>query len=269
MINEEKTFEDFGYISKDLKLHSDKLIWVTCEICGNERIIRMSTNVKTSGRCQSCGCINVKKLKRGPFNIEYFQSIKYNIINTNINELKTFEDFKYYSIDLTYGSHKKIWIICEKCNFIFIVSMKSYNHNNNIKLCKRCRSNGKMNGMYGKHHSVKSRLKMSATGQRISYNEWKSYATNSKYCIKFNNDIRENIRNKYDRRCFICGKLESENITSTGKYKRLSVHHVNMNKNQGCDEHEWKLIPVCIHCHGKLHNSRMQSYVEYILENEE
>lgn len=41
-----------------------------------------------------------------------------------------------------------------------------------------------------------------------------------------------------------------------------------MNKQQGCNGHEWKLIPVCLKCHNKLHTKRIQSYIEYILECE-
>ena len=67
----------------------------------------------------------------------------------------------------------------------------------------------------------------------------------NKYCYKFDEDCREHNREKYERECFFCGKTEEENKT------KLCVHHVDYNKNQGCDETpDWKLIPLCSSCHG-------------------
>ena len=39
-----------------------------------------------------------------------------------------------------------------------------------------------------------------------------------------------------------------------------------MNKNQGCDDIEWKLVPVCIHCHNKLHSELWEYRILYILK---
>ena len=30
---------------------------------------------------------------------------------------------------------------------------------------------------------------------------------------------------------------------------RLSVHHLDNDKEQGCNGKKWKLVPLCIHCH--------------------
>ena len=78
---------------------------------------------------------------------------------------------------------------------------------------------------------------------------------------------RESNRKKYDRRCFLCGLSESENITSKGVLTKLAVHHVDMNKNQGCDNIRWKLIPVCLHHHGMIHTKTWESRIEYLLNN--
>ena len=83
-----------------------------------------------------------------------------------------------------------------------------------------------------------------------------------KYCDKFNNECREHNRNKYDRRCFICNMLEDVNA------KRLSVHHVDCNKNQGCDNTKWKLIPLCASCHGKVHTEPLMSRINYLVTHE-
>lgn len=75
--------------------------------------------------------------------------------------------------------------------------------------------------------------------------------SHTKYCDKFDNACRERIRNKYDRVCFYCGKDEYTNNA------KLSVHHLDMNKDQGCNGHEWRLVPLCRTCHGKAHTDTM------------
>ena len=81
------------------------------------------------------------------------------------------------------------------------------------------------------------------------------------YCKKFNNECREHNRDKYDRKCFLCGKDECYNR------RRLSVHHVDMNKTQGCDGVKWKLVPLCASCHFRSHTYVWQARIEYLLDN--
>lgn len=141
---------------------------------------------------------------------------------------------------------------------------------------------GEKNHFYGKTHSEETRKKiseaasnmseetrkkMSAAKQGISYDEWESFAKESPYCPKFNEACRESNREKYSRKCFICGKHESDNTTKTGKQKRLSVHHVDMDKMQGCNGRRWRLIPTCIEHHGKVHSDLWMCRIIYLLEN--
>ncbi len=83
---------------------------------------------------------------------------------------------------------------------------------------------------------------------------WQNGKSFEPYCPKFTKELKEEIRNKYDRKCCICGKNEKYNITKKGKMIKLCVHHVDMDKGQGCSGKRWKLIPLCINCHIKLHN---------------
>ena len=115
--------------------------------------------------------------------------------------------------------------------------------------------------------SEETRKKMSAAKQGIPYDEWESFAKESPYCPKFNEACRESNREKYSRKCFICGKHESDNTTKTGKQKRLSVHHVDMDKMQGCNGRRWRLIPTCIEHHGKVHSDLWMYRIIYLLEN--
>lgn len=212
-----------------------------------------------------------------------------------INETRTFDDFGYISDSLTRGSHKKVCVICEKCGSERVITY--YNYSKTQGRCHSCThsnpsnetrkkisiaQSGKNNSNYGNHTSPsnetrkkmslahsnpsdETRKKLSASGQGIEYDEWESYAKEKQYCPKFNESCRESNREKYNRECFICGKPEENNITKTGKPRKLSIHHVDMNKNQGCDGHEWKLIPVCMKCHGGSHNTKIESCIEYIL----
>lgn len=120
---------------------------------------------------------------------------------------------------------------------------------------------GENNGFYGKHHSKKTRRQISATKRCIAYDEWESFAKEYSYCPKFNEKCRESNREKYGRKCFLCGKNEEENGT------KLSVHHVDMNREQGCG-YEWKLVPLCASCHGKAHSKQWKSRIEYLLRND-
>lgn len=135
MINEERTFKDFGYVSEDLTKGSNKKIWITCIVCGEDRIVSKSAwsyyISKKKGTCKKCGFIN-----RGPFNIEYFSKVHNSIENYFVDELQTFREYGYYSIDLSRGSSKRIYALCETCRTIRNISYKNYCQYHNR--CEKC-----------------------------------------------------------------------------------------------------------------------------------
>ena len=106
-----------------------------------------------------------------------------------------------------------------------------------------------------------NRQMRSAIKQGISYDEWEGFANNSPYCPKFDDKCRASNREKYGNRCFLCDKMKDENGYN------LSVHHVDMNKNQGCDGHTWKLVPLCGSCHATAHSNTWKSRIEYLLRH--
>lgn len=112
-----------------------------------------------------------------------------------------------------------------------------------------------------------NREKASAKAQGIPYDEWEEFAQNSPYCPKFDEFCRESNREKYDRMCFLTGLPESENITSTGKQQHLSVHHVDMDKMQGCDGKRWKLVPLCLKWHKIAHTELWIARITWLLNN--
>lgn len=249
MINEERTFKEFGYYSKDLTRGSNKKVWRTCERCGKDRIVTFN---QCTNLCQSCtvkGRILSDESKRkmseskSGKNNPMFGKIHSKETKNKMSKSKSGENHPLFGKKHSKETKDKI----------------SKNHAD---------MSGKNSPNFGKYRTEEIKRKISATHQKILYDEWKIFAINRPYCPRFNELCKESNRMLYDRKCFVCELHENDNITSTGKQRKLSVHHVDMNKQQGCDGAKWKLIPVCIHCHSKLHNKRMQSYIEYILECE-
>lgn len=242
-INEFRTFKDFGYYSLDLSYGCDKKVWSVCKVCGEEKIKRFRLHNNHSGMCQKCSAINREKLKRGPFNIEYFYSVWNSIKNSNIDELKTFKDFGYYSLDLTCMSSLKIYNNCSICNYKRLLEYRIYSSYGGK--CINCR--------YKHTVSFQTRKKLSATRQGISINDWKEFTSARNYPIEFNNTLRIQVRKNANNQCEICNKKEIG--------RELSVHHIDRNKNNNKMEN---LIAVCMSCHGKIHNAITTSHLQYI-----
>lgn len=173
------------------------------------------------------------------------------------------------------GKTKKVCLVCgknfevypykkdtakfcsKKCNNIY--RSKNYIGTNNphwkekIKLiCKNCNKEFKV------YPSIKQRKFCSKKCKNIyfigenSFN-WQGGKSFEPYCEKFNEKKKEEVREQYGRKCYICGKDEKDNITKTGKIWKLSVHHIDEDKEQGCNGKQWKLVPLCL----KHHNSKI------------
>ena len=114
-------------------------------------------------------------------------------------------------------------------------------------------NSGKNNGMYGKQHTKETKEKI--TEKRLGKcssdknPNWKGGISFEPYCEKWTEKKREEVREQYGRKCYLCGKEERNNITKTGKIRKLSVHHVDEDKKQGCNGKPWKLVPLCMKCH--------------------
>lgn len=188
-----------------------------------------------------------------------------------INEEKTLEQFGYTSDSLSYGSRKRIVAICNGCGKERIVRNRSYRD-----LCISCCQIGKIHsGMLGKKISEETKQKMSKlhlnkkhseqTKKKISksisgknHPNWQGGISFKPYCVNFNNKIKELIRKEFNRKCFLCGVLEKEHN------KKLSIHHIDYDKNQGCNR-DWKLIPLCNSCHSKTSGKYMRDYYEVFI----
>jgi len=96
---------------------------------------------------------------------------------------------------------------------------------------------------------------------------WRGGISFLPYCHKFNKPLKEEIRELFGRKCYICKKTEKKNK------KRLDVHHCDFNKQQGCKGNlTWKLLPLCKSCHAWTTNNRHEAFtllVNYWAQNPE
>lgn len=129
------------------------------------------------------------------------------------------------------GSHKEIVKKCIVCNKSFTVTPS-----------KERRGVGK----------CCSKACMGVLFQSLKQGEgnpmWLGGKSFEPYCHKFNDELKEYVRDKFGRQCFICGSPENG--------RKLSVHHVDYNKLQGCKGKTWTLIPLCNSCHPKTNRNR-------------
>lgn len=91
---------------------------------------------------------------------------------------------------------------------------------------------------------------------------WKDGRSFAPYCLKFNIPRRRAVRNFFGRMCLACGKHESENVCGNKQFS-LSVHHIDHDKEQGCNGKPFNLIPLCHSCHTKEF-FREEDYKKYI-----
>ena len=272
MIDEYWTFRFFGYTSDSLSDGSHKKIIAVCEECGKYRVLKFQAYHDLCHKCAS----NTEK-RRGQCRESARNQVCSNETRRKMSKSRKGRRFSDEHKNRIKENH---------------VGFTGRRHSDETKkkigiksrLCKRTdewKSNLSKSGMGHKlsddtkrkisiaHNGMKvaeeTKRKISAKEQGITYDEWESYACEKKYCPKFNEACRESNREKYGRRCFICGVPESENIDKNGKPHKLSVHHVDMDKNQGCDGIRWKLVPVCLkhHTHSELWIAR----IAYLLKN--
>ena len=99
--------------------------------------------------------------------------------------------------------------------------------------------------------------------------QWRGGLSFEPYCYKFTDALKEGIRDKFGRTCFICEETEEaqmrEMIRERFKPRRLCVHHVDHNKQQGCNGVPWLLVPLCQVCSTKVNYNR-EYWQDFIIE---
>ncbi len=175
------------------------------------------------------------------------------------NEVKSTKCI-YCSAKCYHESCRKIInITCKVCEKEF-TSTPSHNRKYCSDECSRI-------AHIGRKHSkeVKERLRQVNIGKKLT-EEHKKKLSDAKlgdksrtwlggvsfipYCPKFNRRLKEEIRNKFNRRCYHCNKDEKNDTC------KLHIHHVDYNKNTLCNGKTWPLLPLCRKCHLKTNHNR-------------
>lgn len=200
-----------------------------CPVCGKE--FWVTPKNKKEGSDKHCSRACSAKAQENKV-IQYCLFCGKEIVTTPAR-IKENRD-KYCSKECYYNSMKKREIItCPTCKKEFEVKDCELNRGGGIYCSRECASKG---------------------NSGVNNYMWKNGASFNPYCEKFNNKRREIVREFYGRICFICGKTEEENG------RRLPVHHVDADKEQGCNGKSWELVPLCTSCHGKMHGKKNEEY---------
>lgn len=99
----------------------------------------------------------------------------------------------------------------------------------------------------GTKFSDEARRRMSETRKGPNNGNWRGGIASRPYCPKFNSELKESVRDSFDRTCYLCGEKENG--------RKLHIHHVDYNKGQGCGA-KWSLIPLCHRCHMRTNGPR-------------
>jgi hypothetical protein len=114
--------------------------------------------------------------------------------------------------------------------------------------------------MFGRNHSDESKIKISINRKGKCVGDtnirWLGGVSFIPYTIDFNNKIKEQIRERDNHKCQICGVLESECKS------KLCVHHIDYDK---FNTMEYNLISLCMMCH--LRTNLNREYWCILLDN--
>ena len=91
--------------------------------------------------------------------------------------------------------------------------------------------------------------------EKENHPNWKGGISFEPYCPKFNENFKEKCRRYWKRKCGICGLNEYENKMKWDQ--KLSIHHVNYNKDALCNNQSNLFIPLCKKCHAKTNGYRI------------
>lgn len=256
-IDDDITYDEKGYRSTDLKSGSSKHVWAVCQGENCERKGGRGRWVKFQDRRELChSCANKEKHISKEVNV----TEKLPWVDDDI----TYAEKGYRSTDLKPNSRNLVYAICAnpECEreggrgrWVTLRSCR--------ELCYSCAHKTeefrkkKSEENTGRVFSEETIMLMSKSAKKrleIPENNpnWKGGISFGEYCPKFNKQIKQDVRDKYNNCDYISGL--PDNICNS--CVKLDVHHVDYNKEQGCDEHEWRLIPLSKSNHTKTNFNR-------------
>lgn len=129
---------------------------------------------------------------------------------------------------------------------------KSQTEYQKLRMSERMR--GENNPRCGVVPSDETRRRISAAlvGKYTGANcaNWEGGISFTTYCKRFNKLFRNRVRAYYNEKCVICGSDGSE------YGQRVSVHHVNYDKELCCSKGTPLFVTLCKSCHAKTNRDR-------------
>jgi len=136
----------------------------------------------------------------------------------------------------------------------------------------RIAKTGEKNTFYGKHHSketkeknriahigkIKSnevREKLSKRFSKEKNPAWKGGTSFYPYCEKFDKKRRKSVRDFFNNLCICTGESQY--------HKALNVHHIDHDKEQGCNGKPFNLVPMNDTHHAREQHNK-EEYKQYI-----
>jgi hypothetical protein len=131
---------------------------------------------------------------------------------------------------------------------------------------------GENNAFYGKRHSetakqaiskIRIEMRLGAGEKNGQYIDGRSFYP---YCEKFNARRRKAVRQFFHNICICCGCHKDENLVAN-RAINLDVHHIDHDKDQGCNGKPFNLIPFCRTDHFKegLNQEEFRQYINKTL----
>ena len=101
--------------------------------------------------------------------------------------------------------------------------------------------------------SEETRRKISESNKRNTGKDasnWKGGISFEPYCPLFNNNLKERVREYFNRHCYLCNMREDDNGS------KLCVHHANYDKMVCCNDVKPLFVPLCRSCHTRTNGNR-------------
>lgn len=255
---------------------TSKSVKKECEYCGKSFLVRPSYILLNRGRYCSKTCVDKSKTRL----IESTCGYCGNKFVQKPSILKLGRG-KYCSRSCynNYRNNIKKEHICEICGDAFKVTNYTINTNRGkvcslkcryehqkiprtLIICKQCGTHFTRLPSYQSKEKFCSRKCYIAYTVKDHHPKWKGGTSCLPYCFKFNQRRRKAVRIFFEYFCICCGKHVTENIIKRGQVEH-NVHHVDHDKEQGCNGKPFNLVPLCHECHGReIHHE--QEYKDYI-----
>lgn len=247
MIDEYWTFRFFGYTSDQLSSGSNKKVVAMCDGCGKYRSLAYTMYrdlcVQCHGRMRkedgfkrflaehegkhfcACGCGGVIEIDYKRYTDNKNNIPKY-ILGHNSRDYHPMHNSK---IDDWVKQHTNKHLCKCGCGEFIKIERRYYN----TRIIPEYIHN---------HHT-----------RGANHYMWNDGASFGEYCPKFNNSLKQAVRDQYNNCDFMSGLPDT--ICNNGR--KLDVHHVDYNKQQGCDGHHWQLVPLSVSNHCKTSHNRV------------